>query len=120
MATVLIIEDEAPIRANLERLLKAEGYAVVASADGAGGIAAARERHPDIVICDILMAGMDGYAVLAALRADASTARIPFIFLTASADRDDRQRGMASGATDYVTKPFKLAELLAVIRRHIG
>ena len=120
MATVLVIEDEAPIRANLERFLKAEGYAVLAASDGAGGIAAAREQRPDIIICDILMPRVDGFSVLAELRADTGTARIPLIFLTASADKEDRQRGLASGATDYVTKPFKLAELLGVIRKHLG
>lgn len=120
MATVLVIEDEAPIRANLERLLKAEGYAVIAVGDGASGVAAAKEQRPDVVICDILMPGMDGYGVLAELLADAETARIPLIFLTASADKDDRRRGIASGARDYMTKPFKLAELLAVVRKHLG
>jgi len=120
MATVLIIEDEAPISANLERLLKVEGHTPITTADGASGIAAARERRPDIIICDILMPGMDGYAVLAALRADVGTARIPFVFLTASADQGERQRGIASGADDFVTKPFKLAELLGVIRKHLG
>ena len=120
MATVLVIEDEAPIRANLERFLKAEGYAVLTASDGAGGIAAAREQRPDIIICDILMPRVDGFGVLSELRADTGTARIPLIFLTASADKEDQQRGLASGATDYMTKPFKLAELLAVIRKHLG
>jgi DNA-binding response OmpR family regulator len=120
MATVLVIEDEAPIRANLERFLKAEGYGVLTASDGTGGIAAAREQRPDIIICDILMPQVDGYGVLAELRADTGTAQIPLIFLTASADKEERQRGLASGATDYVTKPFKLAELLAVIRKHLG
>jgi len=120
MATVLVIEDEAAIRANLTRLLKAEGYAVITAADGAGGVATARERRPDLIICDILMPRMDGYAVLAALRADTATASIPLVFLTASADKDDRSRGLASGARDYVTKPYKLNELLAVVRKHVG
>ena len=87
MATVLVIEDEAPIRANLERFLKAEGYAVLTASDGAGGIAAAREQRPDIIICDILMPRVDGFGVLSELRADTGTARIPLIFLTASAAR---------------------------------
>jgi len=118
MATVLVIEDEAQIRANIERLLKVEGYEVICAADGASGIAAARARRPDMVVCDILMPQIDGYGVLAALRAGPDTAHIPLVFLTASADKDDRRRGLAQGATDYVTKPFKLADLLAVVRRH--
>ena len=120
MATVLVIEDEAPIRANLTRFLSAEGYSVVTAADGASGIATARERRPDLIICDVLMPRIDGYGVLAELRANVETARIPLIFLTASADKDDRKRGLDSGAHDYVTKPFKLAELLAVVRKHLG
>ena len=120
MPTVLVIEDEAPIRSNLSRMLTAEGYRVVTAPDGVNGVVMARELGPDLVICDILMPRMDGYEVLAALRADAATAAIPFVFLTASADKDDRSRGLASGARDYVTKPFKLAELLAVVRKHAG
>jgi CheY-like chemotaxis protein len=120
MPTILVIEDEAPIRANLERFLKAEGYAVIAAADGASGIAAARERRPDMIICDVLMPGVDGYAVLAQLGGDAATSRIPLVLLTASAEKEERERGLVSGATDYVTKPFKLADLLEVIRKNLG
>ena len=119
MQTVLVIEDEAPIRANLSRFLSAEGYGVITAADGARGIEAARERRPDLIICDILMPQVDGYQVLAALRADAATAGIPLVFLTASADKEDRQRGLDSGAHDYLTKPFRLQELLAVVRKHL-
>jgi CheY-like chemotaxis protein len=120
MAAILVIEDEPPIRRNLSRLLTAEGYKVITAADGVNGIVIAREQRPDLILCDILMPRMDGYAVLAALNADQATAGIPFVFLTASADKDDRSKGLASGARDYVTKPFKLAELLAVVRRHAG
>jgi CheY-like chemotaxis protein len=117
MATVLVIEDEAPLRANLVRILSAEGYRVVTAADGDEGLARAREARPDLVICDILMPRMDGFGVLAALRSGPDTAAIPFIFLTASADKEDLARGLRSGANEYVTKPFKIAELLAAVRR---
>jgi len=120
MQTVLVIEDEAPIRNNLSRLLSAEGYDVIAAADGAGGIAAARDRRPDLIVCDIRMPQVDGYKVLAALRDDPGTAAIPLIFLTASADRDERQRGLESGAHDYLTKPFRVQDLLEVVRKHLG
>ena len=120
MAAILVIEDEAPIRRNLSRLLTAEGYKVMTAADGVNGVVIAREQRPDLILCDILMPRMDGYEVLAALRADAATAAIPFVFITASAEKEDRSRGLASGARDYVTKPFKLAELLAVVRKHAG
>ena len=117
MKTVLVIEDEAPLRANLVRILSAEGFRVVTAADGDEGVAKVLEARPDLVICDILMPKLDGYGVLAALRARPETAAIPFIFLTASADKDDLARGLQSGANEYVTKPFRIADLLAAVRR---
>ena len=117
MANLLVIEDEAPLRANLVRLLSAEGYRVAAAADGDEGIRRVRESRPDLVICDILMPRLDGFGVLAALRSQPETAAIPFIFLTASADKEDLARGLQSGANEYVTKPFKIADLLAAVRR---
>jgi len=117
MQTVLVIEDEAPLRANIVRILSAEGYRVVAAADGEEGIQRVTEERPDMVICDILMPRVDGFGVLAALRSRPETAAIPFIFLTASADKDDLARGLKSGANEYVTKPFKIAGLMAAVRR---
>jgi CheY-like chemotaxis protein len=119
MATLLVIEDEAPLRANLVRLLSAEGYRVIAAADGDEGIRRAREGRPDLVICDILMPLVDGFGVLASLRSQPETAAIPFIFLTASADKENLARGLRSGANDYVTKPFKIADLLAAVRKRL-
>ena len=117
---LLVIEDEAPLRANIVRILTAEGFQVVTAVDGDEGVRRARESRPDLVICDILMPRMDGYSVLAALRSQPETAAIPFIFLTASADKEDLARGLQSGANDYVTKPFRIADLLAAIRRRLG
>ena len=117
MQTVLVIEDEAPLRANIVRILSAEGYRVVAAADGEEGIQRVTEERPDMVICDILMPRVDGFGVLAALRSRPETAAIPFIFLTASADKEDLARGLKSGANEYVTKPFKIAGLMAAVRR---
>jgi CheY-like chemotaxis protein len=117
MPTVLVIEDEAPLRANLARILSAEGYQVVVAADGDEGVRRVRETRPDAVICDILMPRLDGFGVLAALRSRPETAAIPFIFLTASADKVDLARGLQSGANEYVTKPFRIADLLAAVKR---
>ena len=119
MATLLVIEDEVPLRANLVRILSAEGYRVIAAADGDEGIRRVREGRPDLVICDILMPLVDGFGVLASLRSQPETAAIPFIFLTASADKEDLARGLRSGANDYVTKPFKIADLLAAVRKRL-
>lgn|SRR5690349_17885829 len=119
MATLLVIEDEAPLRANIARILSAEGYEVITAIDGNEGMQRVRENRPDLVICDILMPRLDGFGVLATLRSRPETAAIPFIFLTASADKADLARGLKSGANEYVTKPFKVAELLAAIRRQL-
>jgi CheY-like chemotaxis protein len=119
MATLLVIEDEVPLRANLVRILSAEGYRVIAAADGDEGIRRVREGRPDLVVCDILMPLVDGFGVLASLRSQPETAAIPFIFLTASADKEDLARGLRSGANEYVTKPFKIADLLAAVRRRL-
>jgi len=119
MATLLVIEDEAPLRANRVRILSAEGYRVITAADGEEGVRQSREGRPDLVICDILMPRLDGYGVLASLRSRPETAALPFIFLTASADKEDLARGLQSGANDYVTKPFKIADLLAAVRRRL-
>jgi len=117
---ILVIEDVAAIRNNLARFLRAENYEVATAENGAAGVAAAREGRPHLIICDIRMPEMDGYAVLAALRQNAATTRIPFMFLTASADRAERHLGLAQGADEYITKPFKLPELLAAIKRRLA
>jgi CheY-like chemotaxis protein len=119
MATLLVIEDEVPLRANLVRILSAEGYRVIAAADGAEGIRRVREGQPELVICDILMPLVDGFGVLASLRSQPETAALPFIFLTASADKETLARGLRSGANEYVTKPFRIADLLAAVRRRL-
>ena len=119
MARVLVVEDEQALRDNLVRILSAEGHQVATAIDGEEGIRQALEQRPDLVICDILMPRVDGYGVLAALRARPETAALPLIFVTASADETDLGRGLQSGANGYVTKPFTIAELLAVVGRFL-
>ena len=115
MARILVIEDEEPIRANVRRFLNLLGHEVEDAADGRAGLAALRARPPDLVVCDILMPEVDGFGVLAALRADPAVAAIPFVFLTASADKKEHADGLAKGADAYVTKPFHLKDLETVI-----
>ena len=120
MATVLVIEDEAPIRDNLTRFLKLEGFNVETAEDGAQGVVRAQANPPDLIICDLVMPQLDGYAVLSALRQNAVTSAIPFVLVTASADKSERDKSVARGAAHFVTKPFDLKELRAVIRLCLG
>jgi CheY-like chemotaxis protein len=119
MTTILIIEDEAPIRDNLRQLLQLEGYAVLEAADGVSGIEVAFTSRPDLILCDILMPGVDGYGVLAELRGTPDFAAIPFVFLTASASLEDRSQALRRGADDYLIKPVKIADLLTAIKRQL-
>jgi CheY-like chemotaxis protein len=119
MATILIIEDEAPIRENLRQLLQLEGYAVLEAADGVSGIEVALSSRPDLVLCDILMPGVDGYGVLAELRGTPDLGSIPFVFLTASANLEDRSQALRRGADDYLIKPVKIADLLVAIKQQL-
>lgn len=120
MSTVLVIEDEEAIRQNLRDLLEAEGFDVAVCGNGSDGIAAARAVRPDLVLCDIMMPDVDGYDVLTALHSDPSTSLIPFVFLTALADKADVRLGMTKGADDFVTKPFTRDELLAAVRTRLS
>lgn len=115
MTKILVIEDDPTVRTLIAKLLKAEGFEVVSGADGETGIQLARIHEPDLIICDIMMPECNGYEVLTQLRQEPATARIPFIFLSARADRTDLRQGMELGADDYLTKPFKRTELLAAI-----
>lgn len=116
---LLVIEDDDSIRANLERLLKLEGYQVLAAADGTDGARLALEHVPDLIICDLLMPGLDGYAVLSELRANPATSKIAFILLTASADQGERTRSAQHGVTVFLSKPFDQRELLEAVRRSL-
>src|SRR4051812_19418698 len=119
MKKALIVEDDAAILENLRDLLEEEGFVAITAPNGRAGIEAAARERPDVVVCDILMPGVDGYGVLGALRASPATVDVPFIFLTAKADRRDVRTGMNLGADDYLTKPFSNAELLAAVRTRI-
>ena len=112
---VLVIEDDPVIRANVLELLTEEGFEVMSAQDGADGIALAKARVPSLVVCDIGLPKLDGYAVLRAIRGDTVIASVPFIFLTAKAERNDVRAGMTLGADDYLTKPFSSGELLDAV-----
>ena len=119
MKRILIIEDHAPLARNLETILGLEGFEVTCRANGADGLAAAREWRPDLVLCDVMMPGCDGHEVLRRIRTDPELALIPFIFVTARAERGDLRVGMDLGADDYLTKPFTRDELLSAIQTRL-
>ena len=115
MKRILVIEDEPQTRENLVTILEMEGYQPLTASDGRAGLEAAKRELPDLVLCDVMMPEMDGYAVLEALRAHPETISTPFIFLTAKGDRKDLRAGMTLGADDYLSKPVTTAELLDAI-----
>ena len=116
--SVLVIEDDQNIRALLQMYLEKEGYAVTVAADGEQGLTKYRAIRPDLVLLDLMMPGLDGWAVCRAIRAEEQT---PIIMLTAKSETDDKVAGLKSGADDYITKPFEmkavLARIEAVLRR---
>ena len=116
MTTVLVIDDEAPIRLLCRVNLEAEGMSVLEAGDGPSGLETARAEHPDLVLLDVMMPGLDGWGVAEALLEDDDTAAIPIIFLTARAEFRDRARGLDIGGVDYITKPFNPVELAPLVR----
>lgn len=112
---ILIIEDEPSILENLIEIISSYGYDVVSTNNGTEGIELAMEHSPDLIICDILMPGISGLEVLKKLQENETTASIPFIFLTAKADKESIREGMEHGADDYLTKPFTPIQLKKAI-----
>jgi DNA-binding response OmpR family regulator len=114
---VLVIDDEAPIRLLCRVNLEAEGMEVLEARDGPGGLEQARAERPDVILLDVMMPGLDGWAVAAELIDDDATRDIPIVFLTARAELRDRARGLEIGGVDYVTKPFNPTELASMVRK---
>jgi CRP-like cAMP-binding protein len=115
----LIIEDNNDIRENIVEILELAGYTVHAASNGKTGVELAVKNIPDIILCDIMMPELDGYGVLYMLNKNPETLAIPFIFLTAKAERVDLRKGMEMGADDYLTKPFDDMELLNAIESRL-
>lgn len=116
MITTLVIDDEAPIRLLCRVNMEAEGMRVLEAADGRTGIELAQNEQPNAILLDVMMPGMDGWAVAEQLLQDERTAQIPIIFLTARADLRDRARGMDLGGLEYITKPFNPVELATLVQ----
>jgi len=111
---VLVVEDEDTLAQMLTMAFEYEGWAVRTAGDGPGGVRAAREFKPDVVVLDVMLPGFDGLEVLARLRAEAL--EVPVLYLSARDAVEDRIAGLDAGAQDYVTKPFSLAEVVTRVR----
>jgi DNA-binding response OmpR family regulator len=120
MSRILIIEDETPMRTALKDALNAEGYRALTAADGESGLRRALAEKPDLILLDVMMPKLDGFALCAALRRLSNP--VPVLMLTAKGQVEDRVNGLDAGADDYLVKPFSTEELLArvraLLRRH--
>ena len=116
METILIIEDTLQLRENIAEVLTMEGFRVLQADNGTTGVQIAMEQFPDLVLCDIMMPGPDGYEVLQMLKRPDGQIRYPFIFISALDERKNVREGMELGADDYLIKPFTISELLKAVR----
>lgn len=113
---ILIVDDEQAGRETLEALLYGQGYQLTFAQNGPQALAEAARLHPDLILLDVMMPGMDGYEVCRRLRADPALAEVPILMITALDDRDSRLRGIESGADDFISKPVNLTELRVRVR----
>jgi CheY-like chemotaxis protein/CRP-like cAMP-binding protein len=117
--TILLIEDNKEMRENISEILELSRYEVISAKNGKEGVEFAQENKPNLIVCDIMMPILDGYGVLHMLSKNEATADIPFIFLTAKAEKTDFRKGMEMGADDYITKPFDKIDLLNAIESRL-
>lgn len=119
MKKILIVEDNHDVRENLAEILELSGYQPITAENGKIGVEKAMQDPPDLILCDVMMPELDGFGVLHIISRNQRTADVPFIFLTAKAERDDFRRGMSLGADDYITKPFDETVLLQTIETRL-
>lgn len=117
---ILVVEDHEPLLLAIQDVLEEEGYAVLTATDGVKALAVMEASLPDLIVADIMMPQMDGYAFYKAVRARKEWISIPFIFLTAKAEREDILRGKELGVEDYLTKPFEPRELVVAVRAKLS
>ena len=120
MKKVLVADDKATGRELVRTVLEKSGHQVFEASDGAEAVVQARRIHPDLIILDIHMPGLDGFGVIEQLRREEGFAATPIIALTASAMMGDRERAISVGFTGYITKPIRLQALRAEVERLLG
>lgn len=116
MAKVLVVDDEPNIVLSLEFLMEQAGFEVVTAEDGEHALARVNDSQPDLLLLDISLPGISGFDVLERLRSEATTAQLPIIMLTAHGRDVEREKGMALGADDYITKPFSTQSLVEKVK----
>ncbi|MGD0807102.1 MAG: response regulator, partial [Anaerolineales bacterium] len=116
LANVLVIEDDDIVARTIERSLRGEEFRVDLASSGVEGLKAARRNRPELIILDVIMPGMDGFAVCREIRADPVLTNIPVLFLTAKIKDEDKITGFNAGADDYLCKPFNIDELILRVR----
>lgn len=117
--TILVADDESSIVLSLQVLLQKAGYEVRVARNGDEALQSVAALTPDLILLDAMMPKRDGFDVCQTLRADPTLKALPIIMLTAKSRDVERQKGMALGATDYITKPFSTRDLVALVRRHL-
>ncbi|AJY50876.1 MULTISPECIES: response regulator [Halomonadaceae] len=116
MAKVLVVDDEPNIVLSLEFLMEQAGFEVVTAEDGEQALARVTDSQPDLLLLDISLPGISGFDVLERLRNEEATAQLPIIMLTAHGRDVEREKGMALGADDYITKPFSTQSLVEKVK----
>jgi CheY-like chemotaxis protein len=117
MKKILLIEDTVEILENFTEYLEMIGYEIYAAKNGKKGLELATEISPDLIICDVLMNGMDGFEVLRLIKKSVNTSKIPFVFSTSLSEKIEKSEALALGADDYLVKPFDLSKLLEVVKK---
>lgn len=117
---ILLIEDDKQLQENIKIILEMHKYICITTESGMDGVEIAEREYPDLIICDVMLKEMDGFAVLEKIRSRNSLLHTPFLFLTARADAPDKRKGMNLGADDYITKPFRTQDLLECIKSRLS
>jgi DNA-binding response OmpR family regulator len=118
--SVLLVDDEPNIVLSLEFLMKQAGYDVRIARDGDAAMAAVEDRAPDLILLDVMTPGRDGYEICQTIRANPAWREIKIVMLTAKSREVEREKGLALGADDYITKPFSTRELVDRVKRLLG
>jgi CheY-like chemotaxis protein len=119
MALILYIDDNRDMRENGTEILELEGFEVIIAHDGLQGFNMAKERVPDVILCDIIMPIQDGYETIKQVKNDDILSKIPFIFVTASAEKSEMSKGLELGAFAYIRKPFDGEELITTVKQSL-